>query len=174
GLETGLRPITTQTPCQSFLFHQINGLHVYFADVPDPDITPAIQSRGRDRAESAQWCGAKGCNGGVTPARRALQWVPGRLAVSLCGRRGGAPDDGTGHAGTAAAGVGGADLRIGAAHGPGAGMAGLPAAAGRLDRAAEARAGGHAELAAGTGPAAVRGIPDLPRVRAAEDPAPSP
>ena len=55
-----------------------------------------------------------------------------------------------------------------------AGWVGLPGLAGRLDRAAEARAGGDAELAAGPGRAAVPGLPDLPRVRPAEDQAPSP
>src|SRR3546814_2783454 len=44
----------------------------------------------------------------------------------------------------------------------------------RLDRAAKARAGGDAELAAGTGGAAGGRPAGLPGVRAAEDQAPSP
>src|SRR5690606_31421178 len=57
---------------------------------------------------------------------------------------------------------------------PRVGLGGVPAAARRLDRAAETRAGGHAELAAGPGPAALRRLPGLPRVRPAADPPPAP
>src|SRR5690606_23537686 len=49
-------------------------------------------------------------------------------------------------------------------------VGGLPGAARRLDHPAEARAGGHAQLAVGPGAAALPGLLHLPRVRAAADP----
>src|SRR5690554_2984774 len=175
--------MTTQTPCQSRNMFYFNGLELLLAGEGGRGVTPALQLAGRAGADIAQ---PRGRSRAAGVYRRCYTRAGGRYSRRRAGRfphrpppglgcRGAAPARATDprDARSAATGLGGPDIHPRPRPGTGAGLARLPAAAGRLDRAAEARAGRHPELAAGPGAAAVRRVPGLPRVRAAEDPPPS-